>query len=35
VIQLLGNEINDQCVTLDLSLAAGLRSVQADRVLIE
>lgn len=35
VIELLGNEIDDQCVTLDLSLAAGLRSVQADRVLIE
>jgi hypothetical protein len=35
VIELLGNEIDDQCVTLDLSLAGGLPSVQADRVLIE
>jgi PAS domain S-box-containing protein len=35
VIQLLGNEIDDQCVTLDLRLAADLPSVQADRILIE
>jgi PAS domain S-box-containing protein len=35
VIQLLGNEIDDQCVSVDLRLAADLPSVQADRVLIE
>lgn len=35
VIQLLGNEIDDQCVTLDLRLAADLHSAQADRILIE
>ena len=35
VIQLLGNEIDDQCVNVDLNLAADLPSVQADRILIE
>lgn len=35
VLQLLGNELDDQGVTLDLSLASDLPSVQADRILIE
>ncbi len=35
VIQLLGNEIDDRGVSVDLRLAADLPSVQADRILIE
>jgi PAS domain S-box-containing protein len=35
VLQLLGNELDDQGVTLALSLAPDLPSVQADRILIE
>jgi C4-dicarboxylate-specific signal transduction histidine kinase len=35
VLRLLGSEIDDQGVTVDLSLASDLPSVQADRILIE
>jgi PAS domain S-box-containing protein len=35
VLHLLGNEIDDQGVTVDLRLATDLPSVQADRILIE
>jgi len=35
VLRLLGNEIDDQEVTVELSLATDLPSVQADRILIE
>ena len=35
VLHLIGNEIDDQGVTVDLSLASDLPSVRADRILIE
>jgi two-component system sensor kinase FixL len=35
VVHLLGSELDDQGVTLDLSLALNLPSVRADRILIE
>jgi two-component system, LuxR family, sensor kinase FixL len=35
VLQLFGNEIDDQGVNVDLSLAAELPAVRADRILIE
>jgi PAS domain S-box-containing protein len=35
VLDLIGNEIDDQGVTVDLSLASGLPPVRVDRILIE